>query len=99
MAICSLGYLGVRSKQTDNWQRFATKLLGLQQVDKGGNTVAFRMDDYKQRFVVTDEGGDSLAFIGWEVEAKSDLTHYANRLTTQAIGLSLRTRQSPINAV
>lgn len=80
MALCSLGYLGVRSDQTDDWQRFATKLLGLQQVDKGGNTVAFRMDDHKQRLVVTDESGDALAFVGWEVEDKIDLTNYANKI-------------------
>jgi len=80
MAICALGYLGVRSNQTDEWSRFASDLLGLQQVDKGGNTVAFRMDDHKQRFVVTDESGDSLAFIGWEVEHADDLTAYASKL-------------------
>lgn len=80
MAICALGYLGVRSSQTEQWSHFASKLLGLQKVDKGGNTVAFRMDDYKQRLVVTDEAGDSLAFIGWEVDHKDDLTTYAAKL-------------------
>jgi len=80
MAICALGYLGVRSKQKDEWSRFAANLLGMQQVDKGGNTVAFRMDDHKQRFVVIDEAGESLAFIGWEVEHKDDLSMFAEKL-------------------
>lgn len=80
MSICALGYLGARSNQTDQWSHLASRLLGLQQVDKGGNTIAFRMDDHKQRFVVTDEAGDSLAFIGWEVEHKDDLTTYASKL-------------------
>ena len=89
MAICALGYLGVRSNQSDQWGDFASNLLGLQQVDKGGNTIAFRMDDYKQRFVVTDEPGDSLAFIGWEVEHKDDLTSYASKLENTGTAVEL----------
>ncbi len=89
MAICALGYLGVRSGYTDEWQRFATKLLGLQQVDKGGNTLAFRMDDHKQRFVVTDEVGDTLSFIGWEVENKDDLNHFAAKLDNAGVTVTL----------
>jgi len=89
MAICALGYLGVRSNQTDQWNHFASGLLGLQQVDKGGNTIAFRMDDHKQRFVVTDEAGDSLAFIGWEVEHKDDLTAYATKLENAGYAVEL----------
>lgn len=38
------------------------------------------MDDYKQRLVVTDEIGDALAFIGWEVNNQTDLQHYATKL-------------------
>ena len=89
MAICALGYLGVKSRNTNDWQRFATKLLGLQQVDRGGNTLAFRMDDHKQRFVVTDEAGDTLSFIGWEVEHKDDLTHFAAKLDNADIAVVL----------
>ncbi|MBX2837504.1 MAG: VOC family protein [Gammaproteobacteria bacterium] len=92
MAICALGYLGVKSNQTDEWSRFASNLLGFQQVDNGGNTVAFRMDDYKQRFVVTDESGDSLAFIGWEVEHADDLTTYASDLDNAGYAVELGSR-------
>jgi len=92
MAICALGYLGVRSNQTEQWRDFASNLLGLQQVDKGGNTVAFRMDDYKQRFVVTDEPGDSLAFIGWEVNQKDDLTTYGAKLDNAGYDVEIGSR-------
>lgn len=92
MAISALGYLGIRSNQTDEWSRFASRLLGLQQVDKGGNTLAFRMDDHKQRFVVTDEAGDSLAFIGWEVADKDDLSRYATKLEHAGYAVELGSR-------
>ncbi len=81
MAICALGYLGIRSDKTNDWRKLSCDMLGLQEVDKGAGTVAFRMDDHKQRFIVTDEGGDELAFIGWEVESKDDLSHYAGTLS------------------
>ena len=80
MAIQSLGYLGVRSDRADDWSHFAGKILGMQLADLGGKQLSFRMDDLVQRLVVSDEPGETLAFIGWEVAAKSDLETYAARL-------------------
>ena len=80
MAICALGYLGVRSSKLEDWSDLATGLLGMQQVDRAGKVRAFRMDDRKQRFVISDEPGETLAFVGWEVETASDLEMYAARL-------------------
>lgn len=80
MAICALGYLGVRSDRLDDWSNFASGLLGMQQIDQGGQALAFRMDDRKQRLVVSNEPGDTLACIGWEVEHPDDLEAYAARL-------------------
>lgn len=80
MAILALGYLGVRSDRTEDWNAFAGKLLGMQQVDRAGRQVSFRMDDHVQRLVVSNEPGETLAFIGWEVAQKADLDQYAARL-------------------
>ena len=80
MAINALGYIGVRSDKLDDWSDFAGKLLGMQKLDRGGKSLAFRMDDRMQRLLVSDEAGDTLAFMGWEVEFKDDLTSYAARL-------------------
>ena len=52
----------------------------MQQVDHGGGSLAFRMDDWRQRFVVTDEPGDELAFMGWQVERSEDLDDFGARL-------------------
>ena len=80
MAITALGYLGIRSDLRDDWSAFAGGLLGMQEVDRAGKTIAFRMDDRKQRLVVSDEPGETLAFMGWEVEDRHDLEYYATRL-------------------
>ena len=93
MAITSLGYLGIRSDKTEDWQSFAGKLLGLQEVDHAANTSSFRMDDYKQRLVVSDEIGESLAFIGWEVEDKADLLAFADKLNNAGHEVEQGSRQ------
>ena len=85
MPISALGYLGVRSDRLDDWSEFAGRLLGMQRVDRGGKAVAFRMDDRVQRLLVSDEPGESLAFMGWEVSDPADLDSYAARLDAAGV--------------
>ena len=80
MAVCALSYLGIRSDTLADWSDFAGRLLGMQRIDRGRKALAFRMDDQQQRLLVTDEPGETLAFMGWEVEHRSDLDDYAARL-------------------
>ena len=60
----------------------------MQQVDRAKDSLSFRMDDQKQRLVVTGDTGDSLAFMGWEVEKKEDLKMYADRLENNNISVT-----------
>ena len=53
--LTSVGYIGIRSERLDDWDSYATRLLGMQQVDRGGAVRAFRMDDRKQRLVVAGD--------------------------------------------
>ena len=70
MAINALSYIGVNSDRIEDWSDYSRKCLGMQQVDRAKDSLSFRMDDQKQRLVVTGDTGDSLAFMGWEVEKK-----------------------------
>jgi 2,3-dihydroxybiphenyl 1,2-dioxygenase len=63
----ALGYVGVRAKDLRDWASYGSGLLGLQPIDKSRSTLAFRMDDRKQRIIVDADGGDGIAFFGWEV--------------------------------
>ena len=89
MELKSLGYIGIRSARLDDWSNLATRLLGMQQVDRGAKVRAFRMDDRKQRLVVSGEEGEGLAFLGWEVENKSDLQSLAARLDAAGTPVTL----------
>lgn len=89
MSICALAYLGIRSDKLDDWAGFASGLLGMQKIDGGGKSLAFRMDDQAQRLVVSDEPGETLAFMGFEVSNRTDLETYATRL--DAAGVTVHT--------
>src|SRR5262252_7250305 len=70
MALDSLGYFGVRTRNLDDWSSFGEKFLGLQLVDRSRRSLTFRMDDRRQRLVVHEDdatSGERAAFMGWEV--------------------------------
>ena len=80
MPITALGYMGIRAASLGDWSDYAGRFLGMQQIDRGGGSLAFRMDDWRQRFVITDEPGDELAFMGWQVSSADDLDDLASRI-------------------
>jgi 2,3-dihydroxybiphenyl 1,2-dioxygenase len=88
MELQSLGYIGVNSTQIDDWDAYACRLLGMQRVDAGAGVRAYRMDDRRQRLVVTADGTPGLAFLGWEVANAAALDRLAARL--EAHGTAVR---------
>ena len=80
MAVKSLSYIGVNSDKLEDWSDYSENCLGMQRIDRGKGSLSFRMDDHKQRLAITGDTGDSVAFIGWEVEKKEDLKNYAAKL-------------------
>jgi 2,3-dihydroxybiphenyl 1,2-dioxygenase len=91
MELNSLGYIGVQSTKLDDWSAYATRLLGMQEIDKAAAVRAFRMDDRKQRLVVSGAENDGLGFMGWEVSDRADLETLAARLDAHGV----RVRQEP----
>jgi 2,3-dihydroxybiphenyl 1,2-dioxygenase len=88
MSVLALGYIGVRCKSLEDWSDFATRHLGLQRIDKSQSTLAFRMDDRKQRIVVDKGSDDGVAFFGWEVEGRTALDTLAGRLDNANISVA-----------
>ncbi len=89
MAINALSYIGVNSDKIDDWSDYSEKYLGMQRVDRGKGSLSYRMDDQKQRLAITGDTGDSLAFVGWEVEKKEDLQIFAAKLEKNNIPVTL----------
>ena len=60
----------MRAKSLEDWAGFGTSSSGMQLVDKSRGSLALRMDDRKQRLVVTEDGGEGVGFFGWEVAGR-----------------------------
>ena len=85
MSVQSLGYIGIRAKSLTDWGDYGTKLLGLQRIDKSASSLAFRMDDRKQRIIVDQDGGAGVGFFGWEVADAAALESVAGKLEAAGV--------------
>ena len=94
MTLSSFGYASLRSDKIDDWADYGAKFLGLQLVERTKSALKFRMDDRKQRIVVSSEEAADNAF-GWEVEDAAALDALAGRLETAKVPV---TRVSPAMA-
>ncbi len=88
----ALGYIGFRAKELDDWRGYGAKLLGFQVVDKSRTTLAFRMDDRKQRVLIDADGGEGLKFIGWEVADAAALDKLAARVEAEGVAVARASR-------
>jgi 2,3-dihydroxybiphenyl 1,2-dioxygenase len=88
MELQSLGYIGIRARDVDEWADFGVRFLGMQLVDRSRTTLTFRMDDRRQRVVVQADGAQGAAFFGWEVADRTALDRLAARL--EAAGVRVR---------
>jgi 2,3-dihydroxybiphenyl 1,2-dioxygenase len=84
----ALGYVGVRAKDLGDWASYGSDLLGLQRIDKTRSTLAFRMDDRRQRIIVDADGGEGIGFFGWEVADAAALDKLAGELETARINVA-----------
>ena len=84
----AFGYVGVRAKDLSDWASYGSGLLGLQRVDKSRATVAFRMDDRKQRIIVHADDGEGIGFFGWEVGGAAELDALAGQLESARINVA-----------
>ncbi|MGE2866194.1 VOC family protein [Rhodococcus sp. 3.70] len=73
--ISALGYIGIGAKSIDEWQTFASDVLGLQTIrqkdGEGAETLFLRMDQRHHRIAVR-QGEDVLSYVGWEVATEND---------------------------
>ena len=92
MDIQALGYVGVHAKSLEDWSSFGTRFLGMQLVEKNGKKLALRMDDRKQRVVVDEDGGEGVAFFGWEVSDAAKLDRLAGQLEEARVSVSRGSR-------
>ncbi len=92
MQVTGLGYVGVRTKALEDWAAYGTRLLGMQLVDKSRKSLAFRMDDRKQRVIVAEDDGAGIGFYGWEVANAAALDALAAKLEGNRVAFARGSR-------
>jgi 2,3-dihydroxybiphenyl 1,2-dioxygenase len=92
MQLQSLGYVGVRTGDLEQWATYATRFLGMQLTEQSRGMLALRMDDRKQRLIVTADAGEGLGFYGWEVADAAALDALAARLDRHAVAVARGSR-------
>ncbi len=78
--IQSLGYVAIGASDLGAWSDFATRMLGMQPVERGAACRAFRMDDHAQRLVIDRAQPEGSRTFGWEVADAAALDALAARL-------------------
>jgi 2,3-dihydroxybiphenyl 1,2-dioxygenase len=92
--IASLGYMLVNSDELESWRSFAGSGLGMQEVDSSTKSLAFRMDDFSQRLMITKSSKGPLYTIGWQAASALALDRIADRL--QKAGVEVVSGQSTL---
>jgi len=92
MQLQSLGYVGVRTADIDQWEAYATRFLGMQLVDTSRAALALRMDDRKQRLIVNAGVGEGIGFYGWEVADGAALEALAAHLEKHGVAVARGSR-------
>ena len=91
-SVTQLGYLGISVSNIEEWEHFATEILGLQSngVDADGN-LTLRMDEYSHRFIVSPGGKDDIEFVGFQVTDEPALREMADQLKDAGVEFSYGT--------
>ena len=72
----------------DEWEQFATGVLGLQAHTRDPDgSLLLRMDDYHHRFIVSPGDADDLTLVGWEVADEETLKAMADQLSANDIAV------------
>src|SRR5262249_30586899 len=92
MKLQSLGYVGLRARNLEDWASFGEKFLGMQLVERSRSALRLRMDDRSQRLLVEADATEGAGFLGWEVTDSAALEKLAARLEAAGVRVERGTK-------
>ncbi|MCM2319485.1 MAG: VOC family protein [Pseudomonas sp.] len=87
--INSLGYVGLGVSDLDQWQCFATEILGLQVGQRDAQGLSLRMDEHQQRIFLEENSIDDLLVAGWQFKTERALEEYVAELRDKGVEVSV----------
>lgn len=88
----ALGYIVASTADLNEWSSYGTDQLGLQRIDRSAKTLAFRMDDRKQRVVVQEDGKSTISAYGWEMADAAAMEALAARVEAAGVAVERGSR-------
>jgi 3,4-dihydroxy-9,10-secoandrosta-1,3,5(10)-triene-9,17-dione 4,5-dioxygenase len=88
MKIASLGYVGIESTRCEDWESFATTILGMAVAPNipDDGPLYLKMDEYPWRFCIFAGEQDRFAYAGWELATEAEFE--AARAELDAAGVA-----------
>ena len=94
MTIAQLGYLGLGVGDLDQWEKYATGILGMTVSDHlDDGTLYLRMDDYHHRFILHPNSSDDVMYVGWQVSTEAGLGEVAANLKAAGVAVQQGTQE------
>ncbi|MND78818.1 Biphenyl-2,3-diol 1,2-dioxygenase [compost metagenome] len=87
--INSLGYVGLGVSDLDQWQCFASEILGLQVGQRDAQGLSLRMDEHQQRIFLEENSIDDLLVAGWQFKTERALEEYVAELRDKGVEVSV----------
>ncbi|SDE38949.1 VOC family protein [Paraburkholderia lycopersici] len=85
--ISTLGYVVLNVSDLDQWESFATDILGLQVGQRTDNSISLRMDEREQNILLERGTADDLAALGWEFDTFEALREYVDELRAKDVNV------------
>lgn len=88
-SLSTLGYCVIGVSNLEEWEIFATTILGMQVGRRDeGRSLALRMDENAQRILLEKSADDDLTAAGWQLDTEEHLEEYVQHLRDAGIDVS-----------
>lgn len=90
--LAGLAYLGVESAKLDEWEEFATNVLGCE-VERTPAGLNLRVDERESRITVLRSDREALSYIGWEAKDEMAFTNIRREFDNRNVSYRLGTAE------
>lgn len=80
-----LGYLVVETERFADWRRFGRDAIGMHADDLDRDTLRFRLDDHRCRFLLQRGPAEDVTTIGWHLDDHATLDDVVDRITRAGV--------------
>lgn len=87
--ISNLAYVGFGVANLDEWEDFAVNILGMEIGCRDEESIALRMDEYRQRIFLEKNPTDDLLVAGWEFDTEVELDEFVGEARAKGVEVTL----------